>query len=763
MSEKDIILAAIEKGGKAAGDEARRQLGIPPVSAVAPQEAPDRPAFANPSGAGAETPVPEQKSFAGRRRGKKKSGAPQPRTDSMKPSAAVVAPGADAVQAATSADNQAVDDSHTANPFAPRRRGGKDGDALKQAQEAMDRAIAEAAAVSVPDVVPAIASQYTEIDERRPQNFFRPQRKDRKVLQADQVPAAESPEIPVLTDAAGVSEQAGGETLDQAIARLKNEVDAVRHDYVKEDYDNTSKWLKIKNFFRAVKQEKSADTEYYQAQYNNALIDLRNAELAKIKQSGLQGKDLRTALAGALKYFQYDELVNMSAERSEVRMIGNVGRLYNALSFKQKALLAGGAWALAGVTGGASLLLRRLFSGAGAAVAFEAVTKKITDARQHKKAIKDVDQQLKEFETTDFWYGKKFSEVDENALNEMIAQDIFSLDEKLQKKKRDVLFQKTAAFGIGFGGGYFAKELFDMAGGDELVKSVQETAMNQWGGNEAADWVKERFGAITHGSDAAPVAENTVTPDAVQAAAEAKAGLIGGFTDQDIVVQKGDSVWKISGKLADQLGLEGSQKTHFIDALKDQYGDVLLKEGETINFSTHGIDKEFVENTLGDMKNILTSDRIVSIADHNASIEEFAKANPDTTLTNEVVDNILMAALYNDRANDWYAQIFRVNDVSFGQDWLVDKAAIGRVKLRDILNDAKLFQQGAVSGYTTSFNQEQITNFAAFFQGTTADDIGFDRVAFFREHPNATVTDYLNTVAPLVNPGQQIGLYTTTK
>ncbi|HLC95393.1 MAG TPA: hypothetical protein VJH89_02795, partial [Patescibacteria group bacterium] len=112
------------------------------------------------------------------------------------------------------------------------------------------------------------------------------------------------------------------------------------------------------------------------------------------------------------------------------------------------------------------------------------------------------------------------------------------------------------------------------------------------------------------------------------------------FVNQDIVVQKGDSVWKISGRLADQLGLQGAEKTHFIDALKDQYGDVQLKAGETINLADHGIDKEFVENALGKTE-ALSPEQLASIDANDAKIAEFAKEHPDVTLTNESVDTVL--------------------------------------------------------------------------------------------------------------------------
>lgn len=499
---------------------------------------------------------------------------------------------------------------------------------------------------------------------------------------------------------------------DMALEAVRARVEAARRAYVYEDYVNTNRWLKIKNFFRGIKQEKSADTEYYQAEYNNALIDLRNAELANIKQSGLEGKALHEALAGTLKYFKKDEPFNVRRERDQVRMeqqgwpgivmeqVENIGRSYNSLSFKQKTMTAGVLLGLAGMTGGTSLLARRLLAGAGAAVALEAVAGKIADARQSAKAEKEAREQMELLEKHNFWNEKRSHEADVRYLNEMIAKDIFSLDKKLQKSKHDALLRKAAAFGLGFGGGYFAKELFDLAGGNWLAREAKEVVMEKWGGNEVAEAVKEYATEKLPAQSIPPAAtiaipepepprssdvlpsepreavvpdetapagpitpepesvlpptdvptepaepKGTLVPDEEAAAVPAATGLEGTAAKfQDILngpydVKKGDSVWKIIAARVE--GLEGSEKTHFVDALKDKVGDIRLKAGAQIDFSQY-FNQADIAQAYAEAQG-LSPEKIASIAANDAKIAAFAAAHPDVTLTHESVDSILHA------------------------------------------------------------------------------------------------------------------------
>lgn len=719
-----------------------------------------------------------------------------------------------------------VDESGLINPFAPRRR---KGDPLDRAQKEMDR-LADA---SLSDSVSP------------------------EMKQAEAVVPEKEPEP------ASVVSERSGETFDETVAALRARVDAARHEYVQEDYENTNKWLKVKNFFRGIKQEKSADTEYYQAQYNNALIDLRNAELEKIKQSGLEGKELHEALAGTLQYFKYDESVNVSQERTQVRaehqgfsgkaieMMETFGRAYNRLSFEKKIFLTAaltGVAVAAGAAGGAAVsavaglaLLKRAAASAGLAVGTEALLENFGNRRRMSKADKETEEQLAGLD--ELSSEQKFLDVEK-----MLEADIFYSDTRLQQAKKASAYRKLGAVtvGVAVGSGW-----------------LSQIMMEKLGGNGAIDWIKERFETQSTGeafdesaliepsldtaetAGGTPEAAETVSqkmelPDEVtgpndmaklKAAAEYMAASpevqaqireVSGMTDEqlralassaarnasekfhDILsssyeVKPGDSVWKILSARVE--GLEGSQKTYFIDALKDKIGDIRLEAGEKLDFSDY-LTQEEIEKAFAEAQG-LSPDTIAGIAANDVKIAEFARMHPDIALTDETVDSILQGkmdalaptdlgtqaaadagtpfetsdsaegapatvvspeslAQYSGRVDDWYMQIFRMENAAPGQDWVFNKEAIGSMKLQDILQDARLFQQGSLSGYTTGLDREQITNFAEFFQGVSKESVGFDRIAFFKEHPNATVMDYLNRVAPLVSQGQRIGLYTTT-
>lgn len=641
-------------------------------------------------------------------------------------------------------------------------------------------------------------------------NYLNPQKtgKENPLIAAqekmDALAKGETPDVAKRASepAIAVSERPS-ETFDETVEALRARVDAARHEYLEEDYENTNRWLKVTNFFRGIKQEKSADTEYYQAQYNNALIDLRNAELEKIKQSGLEGKELHEALAGTLRYFKYDEAVSVIQERTQVRterqgfpgkaveMLEAAGRAYNRLSFEKKILLtavlagvavaAGAAGSAATGAAAALMMIKRTAASAGLAVGTEALLENFGDRRRMAKTDKEIKEQLASLEEIS-------PEQQFLNLEKMLEADIFYSDTRLQQVKRASSYRKlgAATLGIAVGSGW-----------------LSQIVMEKLGGSGAADWIKERFETVPDAAETpdavAPVTAEPYTETPSVSATESAASKFQDILNGQYEVKQGDSVWKILGARVE--GLEGAQKTYFIDALKDKVGDIRLEAGEKIDFSEY-LTQEEIEKAFAEAQG-LSPDKIASIAANDLKIAEFAAAHPDATLTNENVDALLQGkadaiaptspdvsvaaeaikspeapdltemsppaalspeslAQYGGRVDDWYMQIFRMENAALGQDWVFNKEAIGGMKLRDILQDARLFQQGSLSGYATGLDREQITNFAEFFQGATKESVGFDRIAFFKEYPNATVMDYLNRVAPLVNQGQRIGLYTTT-
>jgi len=594
---------------------------------------------------------------------------------------------------------------------------------------------------------------------------------------------------------------------------LRNEVELARTQWVETDVKNTTAWKKFKSLFGIEKDTKKDDT---QIAYERALDNLRDAEIHALQARGNEERQIvseekmQEEITRMLRYYKLDEAINLINTRTQYKAehqtfsekmmdsLGALGRAYNRIPLKHKLLLTG---ALAGITIGTALsggtaigamasvmLLRKVASGAGTAVGVEALLESFGTRGQKKQAEKEIQEQLGILSDTK-------PEATFSRLNFLIEKDIQSLGGKLEKEKRVKTWRKMGALGIG-----------GLGGSGWLAQTVMEET-------GAGEWIKDKTDALFISHDTVPgVAKEVVLPDVHKDVVDLSAGKVSDILDKDYIVQKGDSVWKIAGHVADELHLKGAERTSFIDALKDKYGDVQLKTGETINFSKQGVDSQFVFEKLMDTK-ALSSEKLASITSNDAKIAEFVRNNPTITLTNESADTLLHGnegsqsisapvqgdeipsssntvdfaedasqitsesvdqsvhsvsaettfdSILQPRVNDWYMQIFRVENPTLGQDWIVDKTQIGKVEIMDMMKDARLYNQGSLSGYATGLNGEQLKNFADFSQQVDKYAITFDKKAFFYSHPHATVMDYLKEVAPLIPKGQRLGLYTTS-
>ncbi|MGB5018895.1 MAG: hypothetical protein WBO66_04130, partial [Candidatus Moraniibacteriota bacterium] len=309
---------------------------------------------------------------------------------------------------------------------------------------------------------------------------------------------------------------------------------------------------------------------------------------------------------------------------------------------------------------------------------------------------------------------------------------------------------------------------------------------------------------------------HTSVVDTVSAPAEmTKVAAIGEFVQNNITVEKGDSVWKIGGRLADQLNLEGAQRTHFIDSIKDRFGDVKLREGQVINMGEKGIDTDFIEKALGKSTS-LTAEQMASINANDAKIADWAAAHPGAPINEAVIENQILhpnpssgvsltdvngsraqyipsggapsgidsaatapaevapsssvkdiisqaseklSAPQQARLNDWYMQIFRTESSTGGKDWVFDKKSILKTKLTDIVrvSDGKMI-------FAPGFDAQQVKNFKEFSDALPKEfPKGQVTLAeFVKAKPDITVNEYLARVAQNVKPGTRIGLYTTT-
>ena len=109
------------------------------------------------------------------------------------------------------------------------------------------------------------------------------------------------------------------------------------------------------------------------------------------------------------------------------------------------------------------------------------------------------------------------------------------------------------------------------------------------------------------------------------------------------------------------------------------------------------------------------------------------------------------------RVDDWYMQIFRTENPTLGQDWVFDKQKLLKIPIMDVYRD--------VTNHTmhTGMNMEQMNNLGQFMgEANKATGRNIMR-ELLTENRNATAEDFLRKVAPLVNRGQMLGLYSTTR
>lgn len=648
---------------------------------------------------------------------------------------------------------------------------------------------------------PAPASGFTPDEEA--QQRLRAQHRAARAKEAKTVKPQEvkAPEVVAGGENKPEAEKLKGEKLFDKIHRLNEEVAEARANYVQEDYENTKLWKKLTSLFRITEDEKRGE---WRALYEAKTLELQKAELEMVEAGEKdRQRDTRKEMSGLLHYYKLDERMNLVDERTQYRAknltfwgrigdtFGALGRVYNRIPTKYKLALSGALIGASVATGGvlgatayAAMMTRKVAASAGLAVGAEAGLEKLGEKRRVKQTGEEIEQQMLGLEGTT---NEAFSN-----LEEILKKDVLSLDSILQHEKRAKTYRKLAAatLGVAVGSGW-----------------LYQIAMDKFGGREAWEWAKEHFiGAELASEDlslpekpkvSAVFQETGKAPSVLPEAADVKTDLIKikDFVNQDIVVEKGDSVWKISERLADQLGLDGAEKTHFVDTLQNKFGDVQLKVGEHINFSEHGINDDFVKHALED-SNALSPEQLERISQNNLRLTAFTEANPNVRLTDELTKNILegktgiaagqaanelhfgqqvdleyqptpigvspedIASEYGTRADGWYNQIFKVENVQVG-DRILGRDVVESLKIRDVFHDAQLFQQGASGGYVTGLSRQEIANFAKFdMNASGGKSILFDRAGFFRNNPNATVLDYLKKVASLTRRGQKIGSFT---
>ncbi len=276
------------------------------------------------------------------------------------------------------------------------------------------------------------------------------EKEDRGTFRSFEIDVPAQPEQPLSPDSP--------EALQQKIDALKTDMEEFRYKYAETDYEHTSAWKTVTGFFRNLtkKGDDDADARYWDSEYKKKLMELKNLELDQLKQSGLKGEALKERMAGLIQYYKYEQASGLYNDRTQVRMErktlpGKIFDLYEAgikkyskLPRSVKVALSLGLLGLSGVTGGTSLVVKRILAGSGAAVGIESVLA----LRSEEKSKKLKEEHLKQFK-------KGFSvEKYEEAFKEfssLLNLEIEGLNDDLQKKKREALLRKGAAWGIGVG------------------------------------------------------------------------------------------------------------------------------------------------------------------------------------------------------------------------------------------------------------------------------------------------------------------------
>jgi hypothetical protein len=270
-----------------------------------------------------------------------------------------------------------------------------------------------------------------------------------EILAAPEEPK-EVPKVETLAD-----------TLQQKIDALKTEVAEFRYKYAEMDYEKTSAWKTLKGFFRNMTSngEEDADTRYWASEYQSKLMELKNLELEQIKQEGLKGEELRERMAGVIQYYKYEQAAALYNDRTQVRMDrqGFIGKIWGAWEqgvkaygklplFKKVmvgAALVGLSMATGGVGAAGVLVLRRMISATGVAMATDAALAAFLDKKEQEKQAKDLKKEM------DQLMDSAFVSSPEERLSGLLNEAIGDLNQKLQKKKLVALVRKAAAANVG--------------------------------------------------------------------------------------------------------------------------------------------------------------------------------------------------------------------------------------------------------------------------------------------------------------------------
>lgn len=260
---------------------------------------------------------------------------------------------------------------------------------------------------------------------------------------------------------------------------------------------------------------------------------------------------------------------------------------------------------------------------------------------------------------------------------------------------------------------------------------------------------------------------------------------------EKVPVKLGDNFWNLMKAKTVDFHLDEGRSRYLIDLIKDKVaaltpeqikglgiksGDIaLLQPNEEIDFSRLLTSQE-LEKYIADAKGI--SDATAqSVLEYKPSVAKVAAevaaskgtpaveavVTPNRVVPETVVSKTLtFSPEYAPRVDDWYSQIFRVENTTPGQDWVFNREKIFQFKMKDVLQDMQALGRGDLSGYKTGLAPEQYRNLFEFAKEMEKSRV-LSMQEFLKGNANGTVGEYFQKVAPRATRGMMYGLFSTSK
>jgi len=440
-------------------------------------------------------------------------------------------------------------------------------------------------------------------------------------------------------------------------------LDKVRKNFARVDLE-TEKWVKENKKL----DRKKEDFEGYQKSKEKYLEFLRFVRTAmyekairEVEKLGLLEKEADEKIKEKIEEITketiireanrlYDQKMDLKLEAKEEseklekmkNFAGKIIEKYRRMPLYKKLLISGGllvsgmaAGAAGGATGAALVTgvvagrwFQRVLGGAATAVGLEALIKRSQEKKVEKKTLAELADKLQE----------------------SIKNNDKKLDEKLLElegsKKGQKRWRYTLAGTMGalVGSGLISKGLNNIVGGiwsGEGTEKITEQAQT-----EGTEKITEQ--AQTEGTE--KITEQAQTEGTEKIVEQVEA------TKFIEIVQKGDSIWKMSeDQLEKHYGekftvLDEARKTYLIDAVKDKISENpktfglenidKLNVGQKIDFSSIFEDESEIKKVF-DKAGALKQASLENIKTHGESIQKWVEAHPEEQLDSEQVDEIL--------------------------------------------------------------------------------------------------------------------------